>query len=311
MSNPLWLNYHDAVLYESDVAILQSPKSWLNDSCIHYQMMRYQHDLYKDDGIRFIFMDPSVISFFMHQCTGDEELLEFYRGQGILGRKLQESGNTNFNEYSIQQALFLPINDTNAVSGVMHGRSSAVGTHWSLLLVVLLIDDENNELQPMYLHFDPVKNSDNYQAAVAVAKKFHHLLSLAAKSDEELNITDIGKMIVRTCKAPQQSNGYDCGIYTLATTNILANTVKNLMEPDGSDHTRGVDPILKSKSTGYGSRTKTMVDQFAHALEDSLQSSKMLTCKKSFASEMRAEMLNSIFAAVEATDAAKLEMLKR
>ena len=37
------LNYHDAVVYPSDLALLNSPTAWLNDACINFQMTRLQH----------------------------------------------------------------------------------------------------------------------------------------------------------------------------------------------------------------------------------------------------------------------------
>ena len=37
------LNYHDAVVYPSDLALLDSPTAWLNDACINFQMTRLQH----------------------------------------------------------------------------------------------------------------------------------------------------------------------------------------------------------------------------------------------------------------------------
>lgn len=36
-------NYHDAVLYPSDLEILDSPTAWLNDAVIHFQLTRLQH----------------------------------------------------------------------------------------------------------------------------------------------------------------------------------------------------------------------------------------------------------------------------
>ena len=41
MSNHL-LNYHDAIIYPSDLALLDSPSDWLNDAVINFQMTRLQ-----------------------------------------------------------------------------------------------------------------------------------------------------------------------------------------------------------------------------------------------------------------------------
>jgi hypothetical protein len=36
-------NYHDAVIYPSDLGIIDSPSAWLNDALIHFQMTRLQY----------------------------------------------------------------------------------------------------------------------------------------------------------------------------------------------------------------------------------------------------------------------------
>ena len=42
-TDDLLVNYHDAVIYPSDLALLDSPTDWLNDACINFQMRRLQH----------------------------------------------------------------------------------------------------------------------------------------------------------------------------------------------------------------------------------------------------------------------------
>ena len=42
-NNQHLLNYHDALIYPSDIALLDSPTEWLNDACINYHMTRLQH----------------------------------------------------------------------------------------------------------------------------------------------------------------------------------------------------------------------------------------------------------------------------
>jgi hypothetical protein len=38
----LLVNYNDAVIYTSDLAILDSSTAWLNDACINFQLTRLQ-----------------------------------------------------------------------------------------------------------------------------------------------------------------------------------------------------------------------------------------------------------------------------
>lgn len=42
-ADDLLVNYHDAVIYPSDLALLDSPTDWLNDACINFHMRRLQH----------------------------------------------------------------------------------------------------------------------------------------------------------------------------------------------------------------------------------------------------------------------------
>ena len=71
MPDRLLLNFHDAVIYESDLSLLDSPTAWLNDACIHFQMTRFQHrkqgariddDLEGHEVVQLedLFLDPYV-----------------------------------------------------------------------------------------------------------------------------------------------------------------------------------------------------------------------------------------------------------
>ena len=50
------LNYHDAIIYPSDLALLDSPSDWLNDAVINFQMTRLHErrksgqKRHRDDG---------------------------------------------------------------------------------------------------------------------------------------------------------------------------------------------------------------------------------------------------------------------
>ena len=62
MPDKLLLNYHDALIYESDLSILDSPTAWLNDACINFQFTRLQHrqqgDGASDGRETDLFLDP-------------------------------------------------------------------------------------------------------------------------------------------------------------------------------------------------------------------------------------------------------------
>jgi hypothetical protein len=70
----LLVNYNDAVIYTSDLAILDSSTAWLNDACINFQLTRLQQQhqqrersrvsvVNEQDGIitveeQYLFLDP-------------------------------------------------------------------------------------------------------------------------------------------------------------------------------------------------------------------------------------------------------------
>lgn len=181
--NRLLLNFHDATLYESDLELLGSPIAWLNDNIIHYALTSLQQR-YAPAAIHFL--DPAVISFLMHQCTDDEDLLEFTEGNANL---LQA------------KRILCPINDGHIPSEQWQRQS---GTHWSLLII-----EQSNGDNAHYYHWDSVRGS-NARAAQAVADKFAVIF--------QNNATPT----VVECASQQQVNGYDCGLHVLAAAEFLA-----------------------------------------------------------------------------------------
>ena len=226
------LNYHDAVLYKSDLAILQSPSQWLNDACIHFFLTRLSQQYSSkesdsDSSVQrnqqqqcvFKFIDPSVLSFFMHQWDADED-----GDEDVLGLIIKRQ-----DQRASAAALFLPIND-NYISHSW--TTTGGGTHWSLLLVTISYNTISSstaeaELSPMpaaihFWHFDSSAGS-NQKAAKAVANKIQKVISGWMK---KINNEKLGQDAMfppfRECNAPQQSNGFDCGLHTLATAEALA-----------------------------------------------------------------------------------------
>ena len=173
--NNFILNYHDAVLYESDVKLLLGETEWLNDACIHFYLtvLQQRYPFVK-------FMDPSVITFLMHQCD-DDDLEEF---------------SSSFDKTCVAYAV--PIND-----GHQHGanwKNLGCGSHWSLLWI---------RYDVVCTHVDSATGR-NARAAQAVADLLSRVLG---------HNPGISVMALRT---PQQCNGYDCGLRSLAAAEILA-----------------------------------------------------------------------------------------
>jgi sentrin-specific protease 8 len=186
------VNYHDACLYGRDLKLLDSPTAWLNDSCIHYQFMRLQQDF-----PQHLFIDPSVLSFLMHQCDEEDDLRDFRHSHG------------NFARYN---RIFLPINDDLASD---QWQIPGQGTHWSLILIC----------DASYFHFDSVKKNNDF-AAAAVAQQWHKMIG------------DSVEPKIVSCQAPQQVNGYDCGLHVLATAEFLAATDANCSQQELEAHVR-------------------------------------------------------------------------
>lgn len=57
------VNYCDAVIYPSDLALLDSPTAWLNDAIIHFQLTRLEqfHQDYTGGHSENLFLDPYVL----------------------------------------------------------------------------------------------------------------------------------------------------------------------------------------------------------------------------------------------------------
>lgn len=176
----LLLNFHDAVIYGSDLALVQSSNSWLNDACINFFMALLQQ---RSTSKTYKFMDPSVISFFVHQCTDDDEIQDFAQGNSFRG----------------MDKIFIPVNDTMADTKVWRG-----GSHWTLLVIV------KAEEKIEFWHFDSVRHSGNGSAARNIARKLG------------TQFFGVSLPTVVEAETPQQSNGYDCGVHMIAAAKIFS-----------------------------------------------------------------------------------------
>jgi Ulp1 family protease len=68
------LNFFDAVIYGSDLALVQSQTAWLNDAIIHFYFNVLDQRQKKKGKRNCLFMDPSIISFFMHQVIDEDDI---------------------------------------------------------------------------------------------------------------------------------------------------------------------------------------------------------------------------------------------
>lgn len=194
-SNDLVLNYHDAILYESDLRLLESPTSWWNDACLHFALTYLEHHQSRPHSPTHSIgmFAPSVVSFLMHQCTDEEEdVQDFCRGnQALLD----------------SDVILIPVND-NYTS--QHWTTPGGGTHWSLLVV------KKETPVRSWWHFDSIPQSGNLISARAVATKLQQVL-LRPASDA----SSAAPVEMESCLTPPQANGYDCAIHTWAAARAV------------------------------------------------------------------------------------------
>lgn len=225
MPNNLILNYHDACIYESDVALLLN-NEWLNDACINYGMTRLSTRfkakfMNKNQGFdpqpfSMKFLDPSVISYFMFQLSLDDsdDIEEFCGLCSCWG--LDSSTTTN------PTILLLPINDHHSTrqqlgQDVCNNLGGAKGNHWSLMMVVKTTNNVH------FFHFDSSPGY-NHLAAEAISKRITSIISLKSKCG---GVSCSNAETILECKVPRQMNGYDCGIHVLITAEILLEEFTN------------------------------------------------------------------------------------
>lgn len=260
-ANKLLLNYHDACLYSSDLEILMTPQSWLNDSCINFRLTQLQQYIKTQQNSSEVcfFMDPSVLSYIMHQCD-DDDLKDLYHSLSLHEK----------------QYLFIPMNDGMDVSTDMWKRPGG-GSHYSLLFVVTQCDTSDDSKKPSFFHFDSSQHR-NAHVARMVSQRIWELLNI--KRPEQTTFRspslDITK-VIHECQTPQQRNGYDCGLYALKTIEAL------LMSPD-------ITPNTLISTAG---KTKILsMSEFQKQCEDVVRIS--MTTTQNFANELKTQMVQDI-----------------
>jgi Ulp1 family protease len=187
-TNDLVLNYNDAIIYGSDLALLESPTAWLNDACINFFLELTKCRLKEKQSNTqnsIALLDPSVVFYFVHHCTESDEIEEF-----VASASLPVTGK-----------IFIPVND-GMVDGL--GNTTSVGTHWSLLVLV------KQEGQGEFWYFDSMNKSGNGEVARLVSRKF------------EQHFLGDGSSKFINARTPQQSNGFDCALHVLATIQLFS-----------------------------------------------------------------------------------------
>jgi hypothetical protein len=246
----LIVNYKDACIYGRDWKLLSGCRGsdgWLNDSCIHYQLLRLQDRFavqatttsFQSSSSSLLLLEPAVTSYFVHQCIDDDELEEF-----AVAHQLRS-----------KDRLLIPIHDlmcnddddASSSSWRIPGR----GTHWSLLCLVTGRKDDSISKIWGY-HFDSIPNSGNRWAAKCVANKLgalvfqQHNLSSSPSFAQSISVRD--------CPVPKQRNGQDCGIHVLMTVECILEIWSKAEKPENDS------VLLLQWSQTISQNLKTLLD---------------------------------------------------
>ncbi|CAM9471711.1 unnamed protein product [Discosporangium mesarthrocarpum] len=213
------LNYHDAVIFDSDLDIFCGPH-WLNDRCINWYFRYLEHEVFPGRD-EYLFMDPAVVSCMRFQCDDTEELVDLGRGIAAASKA----------------KVFIPINDS--------GDLFSSGNHWSLLIY--------ESSTGGFYHFDS-SNKCNRGASRGAAEQFWLLLGRTGGyhgcACKDIPLEHVNGV-------PQQSNAYDCGMYTVLLAEWFA---REAAEESEAEKTLS-GPIAPHLSPAYVTeRRKTIRD---------------------------------------------------
>ncbi len=107
-----------------------------------------------------------------------------------------------------KRLIFIPINDNDDETGM----EAEGGSHWSLVMY--------DRATGQFNYYDASGDS-NYRAALKTTAKIAHFL------DSSIPYNDPKAIKLHSRKAPQQQNGFDCGMYMLAYSDALAQAGAN------------------------------------------------------------------------------------
>lgn len=137
------LSYHDVLLRESDVALLEGPH-WINDNLIAFWMQYLQETVYKRHRDKVEFVTPDVVQFIK------------------LGTSQDVAEQLKSLELERRTIILLPVNDCTEFE--LPG-----GCHWSLLVY--------DAKRKIFEHYDSCKGS-NFPHARRIAQSLGSLLCL-------------------------------------------------------------------------------------------------------------------------------------
>ncbi|KAK9664117.1 hypothetical protein RND81_14G020400 [Saponaria officinalis] len=190
------IKYEDVVLQESDIDTLRGP-CFLTDKVIEFYFA-YLASTYKTDAVQLV--EPSM-SYWLAHCD-----------------QVEASSFAESHKLSTKSLVLFVVNDCD---GSCEGDS---GSHWSTLVY--------NRSMNSFIHYDTMEGVNHLAAMDLYEAVKSHMGSggqVSKKSrDKKKSARSVCKPSV--CKPPvfsegkdipQQSNGYDCGLYVLAIAEAI------------------------------------------------------------------------------------------
>ena len=184
MADRVVLSYHDCLIYESDIKLLEG-RNWLNDSLISFWFEYLSYEIFRGNS-RLLFISPELTQLIK---MGDPNELPLFLDP--LNAKHKDH-------------IFLPVNDNSSL--VASG-----GSHWSLLIY--------SKYDNKWYHYDSQRGS-NYRDARCLSNRINNYLDrdnpatlVDAMCTQQDNSYDCGAfvMIFAQRAAEQASQGLELG----------------------------------------------------------------------------------------------------
>jgi sentrin-specific protease 8 len=135
------VSYHNSLLRESDVKLLQEP-NWFNDNLIAFYFEYLEHNLFNQHQQHLLLLSPQVAQLL--RLTFEEIAPNPSLALDLMGLQ--------FEELNSKSLILIPVNDSN-------GLEESGGTHWTLLAI------RRDRNVTACEHFDSSRGSANRKCA--------------------------------------------------------------------------------------------------------------------------------------------------
>ncbi|KAJ3437615.1 sentrin-specific protease 8 [Anaeramoeba flamelloides] len=187
------LIYKSVTLYKEDLLPLQVPQMWLTDNQISFYYEYLTETVVNKSGKKIFLMTPPILMLLSY-TNSPQEIKEIFQA----------------NDLSKQEYIFLPINNKTDFDQFS-------GSHWSLLIFVKSLNT--------FFYYDSLYQS-NFQIATQFAERLAPVLVPETiqkdKFGQEEKVFNTNFVEVLS---PQQENGFDCGVFSLAFTKFFVENV--------------------------------------------------------------------------------------